>query len=200
MKLKSVNFSASNAKCNVKFASVNENSLHAALDNNDCLFTFWANSERSCERYTGLFAIRRVYSPVFYSLMWTHLKDARCKLPQQRISNAEFTLSSAALIETSRELWMRRGSANVHIHTLVQELWDKVDAYSSRKSGNSHELTIGLIKSVQELNKSVLTVASIMTRDICLLWLGMIYWHVSMSFKMRQELLESGWDELLHYR
>ncbi len=31
MKLKPVNFSASNAKCSVKFASVNENSLHVAL-------------------------------------------------------------------------------------------------------------------------------------------------------------------------
>ncbi len=31
MKSKSVNFSASNAKCSVKFASVNENLLHAAL-------------------------------------------------------------------------------------------------------------------------------------------------------------------------
>ncbi len=31
MKSKSVNFSASNAKRSVKFASVNENSLHAAL-------------------------------------------------------------------------------------------------------------------------------------------------------------------------
>ncbi len=40
MKLKSVNFSASNAKCSVKFASVNENLSHAAFDNNDCLFTF----------------------------------------------------------------------------------------------------------------------------------------------------------------
>ncbi len=68
-----VNFSASNDKRSVKFASVNENSLHAAFDNNDCLFTFWANSEWSCERHTGLFAIC-VYSSVFYSLMWTHLK------------------------------------------------------------------------------------------------------------------------------
>ncbi len=31
MKSKSVNFSASNAKRSVKFASVNENSVHAAL-------------------------------------------------------------------------------------------------------------------------------------------------------------------------
>ncbi len=75
MKSKSVNFSASNAKRSVKFASVNENSLHVAFDNNDCLFTFWANSEWSCERYTGLFAIRHVYSPAFYSLMWMHLKN-----------------------------------------------------------------------------------------------------------------------------
>ncbi len=37
MKLKSVNFSASNAKHSVEFASVNENLLHAAFDNNDCL-------------------------------------------------------------------------------------------------------------------------------------------------------------------
>ncbi len=37
MKSKSVNFSVSNAKRSVKFASVNENSLRAALDNNDCL-------------------------------------------------------------------------------------------------------------------------------------------------------------------
>ncbi len=39
MKLKSVNFSASNAKRSVKFASVNEKSLHATFDK-DCLFTF----------------------------------------------------------------------------------------------------------------------------------------------------------------
>ncbi len=40
-------------------ASVNENLLHAAFgitDKPGCLFTFWANSEWSCERYTGLFA------------------------------------------------------------------------------------------------------------------------------------------------
>ncbi len=72
MKSKSVNFSASNAKRSVKFASVNENSLHAAIDN-DCLFTFWANSEWSCERHTGLFAIHCVYLSAFYSLMWMHL-------------------------------------------------------------------------------------------------------------------------------
>ncbi len=48
MNSKSVNFSASNAKRRVKFASVNENLSHAvnenlshaAFDNNDCLFTF----------------------------------------------------------------------------------------------------------------------------------------------------------------
>ncbi len=74
MKLKSVNFSASNAKCSVKFASMNENLSHAAFDNNDCLFTFWANSEWSCKRHTGLFAIHCVYSAAFYSLMWMHLK------------------------------------------------------------------------------------------------------------------------------
>ncbi len=74
MKSKSVNFSASNAKRSVKFASVNENSLHVAFDNNDCLFTFWANSKWSCERHTGLFAIHCVYSSAFYSLMWMHLK------------------------------------------------------------------------------------------------------------------------------
>ncbi len=37
MKSKSINFSASNAKRSVKFASVNKNSLHAGTDNNDCL-------------------------------------------------------------------------------------------------------------------------------------------------------------------
>ncbi len=74
MKSKSVNFSASNAKCSVKFASVNENLLHAATDNNNCLFTFWVNSEWSCERHTGLFTIRCVYSSALYSLMWMHLK------------------------------------------------------------------------------------------------------------------------------
>ncbi len=76
MKSKSVNFSASNAKCSVKFASVNENLLHAAFDNNDCLFTFWVNSEWSCERHTGLFAIRCVYS-----LMWMHLNIMSATLP-----------------------------------------------------------------------------------------------------------------------
>ncbi len=74
MKLKFVNFSASNAKRSVKFASVNENSLHAALNNNNCLFTFWANSEWSFKQPTGLFAICCVYSSVFYSLMWMHIK------------------------------------------------------------------------------------------------------------------------------
>ncbi len=43
-------------------------------DNNDCLFTFWANSEWSCERHTGLFAICCLYLSAFYSLMWMHLK------------------------------------------------------------------------------------------------------------------------------
>ncbi len=83
MKLKSVNFSASNAKCSVKFASVNENLSHAAFDNNDCLFTFWANSEWFCDRHTGLFAIRCVYSSAFYSLMWMHLES----LNPQHIDN-----------------------------------------------------------------------------------------------------------------
>ncbi len=42
-------------------------------DDNDWMFTFWANSEWSCEQHTGLFVIRCVYSSVFYSLMWMHL-------------------------------------------------------------------------------------------------------------------------------
>ncbi len=38
-------------------------------------------------------------------------------------------------------------------------------------------------------------VASITRRDICVLWLGMIYQHVSKSYEMRQEQVESKWDE-----
>ncbi len=56
---------------------------------------------------------------------------------------------------------MRPGGANVYIHTLMQELRDKVERYNSQKSRDSREFTIDLIKSIQELNKSVLMVASI---------------------------------------
>ncbi len=64
------------------------------------------------------------------------------------------------------ETW---GSANVDIHTLVRQLQDKVDRYNPQKSQDSRALTIGLIKSIQELNESVLKVASITRQDIRLL-------------------------------
>ncbi len=71
----------------MKFASVNENSLHAATDNNDCLFTFWVNSEWSCEQHTGLFTIRCVYLSVFYSLMWMHLKEKSLECREKLYNN-----------------------------------------------------------------------------------------------------------------
>ncbi len=102
---------------------------------------------------------------------------------------AGFTLLSKELIETFRELWMRRGNANEDIYTLVQELRDKVDRYNSR------EITIGLIKSIRELNESVLTVASVTSWwDILLFCLVIIYRYVSTSYKMRQEQVGNLWD------
>ncbi len=89
MKLKSVNFSASNAKRSLKFASVNENSLHVAFDNNDCLlFERIANDlVKDTQVYSlfvafiryslRLFSIRCVYSSAFYSLMWMYIKEKR---------------------------------------------------------------------------------------------------------------------------
>ncbi len=91
---------------------------------------------------------------------------------------------------------MRRGSPNADIHTLVQELRDKVYRYNSQKSQDSRELTIGFIKSIWEMNKSVLTVASITRRDIRLLWHIIIYQKVSESYEMRQEQVKNVWDEM----
>ncbi len=69
------------------------------------------------------------------------------------------TLSSRALTETFEGLCTRWSSTNVDIHTLVRELWVKVDRYNSQKSRDSRELTIGLIKFIWELNEIVLMVA-----------------------------------------
>ncbi len=52
-------------------------------------------------------------------------------------TDVRFTRSLRALIETFGELWMRQGSASVDIHTLVQELRDKVDRYNPQRSGFS---------------------------------------------------------------
>ncbi len=87
------------SKWNRNPSTFQQATLNAAWNLLDCLFTFWANSEWFCERHTGLFAIRCVYSSAFYSLMWMHLKDSA------RISIYNFFF----LIETtpkSSYLWM----------------------------------------------------------------------------------------------
>ncbi len=67
-----------------------------------------------------------------------------------------FTLSFKALIQTFRELWMRCGSTNVDIHTLVWELWEKVRRYNFQKSWGSWELTIGFcLRTEQECAHSL---------------------------------------------
>ncbi len=49
---------------------------------------------------------------------------------------------------------------------------------------------------IQELNENVITVRSITMRDILVsFYLGLIYRHVSESFKMRQEEVENVTDK-----
>ncbi len=67
--------------------------------------------------------------------------------------------------------------------------------YISRKSRDNRELTIGVKKSIWKLNECALTTASLTRWDIHLLWHDMISRHVFESYEMRQEQVESMWDE-----
>ncbi len=88
---------------------------------------------------------------------------------------------------------------NVDIHTLVRELQDR---HNSRKSRDSRELKkkFPVIKDSwqkdQELNKNVITVPSVMKRDILVFFdSGLIYRHVSERFETRQEQVENLTDK-----
>ncbi len=108
---------------------------------------------------------------------------------------ARFISLLRALIETFRKLWPWRSSANLDIHAFMRKLRNKVGRCNSYKSWDSRGLIVGLVKCIWELNESVLIVASITRQNIHLLWLGMIYQHVSESYTMRQEQVESVWDK-----
>ncbi len=78
---------------------------HLAFDNNDCLFTFWANSEWSCERHTGLFAI----CCFFVSILFANV-NASLRMSEFKTCIVRVRYSRCVPSKKGRASWTKRGN------------------------------------------------------------------------------------------